>query len=273
MIFGSKRQAIRCPDCGAFVRAGAEVSRRQLIKRGLLAGAGISSAVAAARVAGHYGLIPPDSGGVWGPGETLTYATQRILTSGASMAREFNQSDLSKIIPVIGKHPQNDPYERLRHGSFADWRLTVNGLVAKPWSFSLAELKTFQASTQITQLACEEGWSFIAAWTGVLLSSVLIKVDISERAKFVVFFAFDGTFDSLDLADAFHPQTLLAYGLNGEDLPTDHGAPLRVRVARQLGYKSLKYLSAITVTDTMNHIGDGRGSSELAAGYSWYAGI
>ena len=249
------------------------VSRRKLITRGLMAAAGVSGLAVAVKVAGHYGLIPPDGRGVWGVGETLTYASQRLLMSHHSMAREFNPSEISKVFPVNGKHPKNDPYERLRHDGFIDWRLTVDGLVARPSSFSLAQLKSFPSRTQITHMACEEGWSFIAAWTGVPLSYILDYVGISARAKFVVFFTFGRTFDSLDLPDAFHPQTLLAYNMNGEDLPTDHGAPLRVRVSRQLGYKNVKYLSRITVTDTMKNIGDGRGSSAPAQGYSWYGGI
>jgi DMSO/TMAO reductase YedYZ molybdopterin-dependent catalytic subunit len=249
------------------------VSRRKLITRGLLAAAGASSLGLAARVADRYGLIPPDGGGVWGAGETLTYAAQRLLMSHHSMAREFNRSEVSRVIPISGTHPETDVYERLRHDGFADWRLTVDGLVARPAIFSLAELKNFPSRTQITHQACEEGWSFVAAWTGVPLSYVLNHVGVGGRAKFVVFFALDDTYDSLDLPDAFHPQTFLAYNLNGEDLPVDHGAPLRVRVARQLGYKSVKYLSRITVTDTMQNIGDGRGSSSPGLGYSWYAGI
>lgn len=249
-------------------------SRRKLITRGLTAVAGVSGLAVAAKIADHYGLIPPDWGGVWGAGETLTYAAQRILTSHHSMAREFNRSEISKVAPINGKHPQTDPYERLRHAGFVDWRLTVDGLVTRPSSFSLAELKSFPSRSQITHQACEEGWSFIAEWIGVPLSYVLNRVGISERAKFVVFFTFDQRWwGSLDLPDAFHPQTFLAYGMNGEDLPTDHGAPLRVRAARQLGYKSIKYLSRITVTDTMKNIGDGRGSSAPGHGFSWYAGI
>jgi DMSO/TMAO reductase YedYZ molybdopterin-dependent catalytic subunit len=249
------------------------ISRRKLITSGMIAAAGVSSLAVATKVADRYGLIPPDSSGIWGPGETLTYAAQRILMFHHSMAREFNRSEISKVIPVSGRHPQTDPYERLRSSGFADWRLVVDGLVARPASFSLTELKMLPWRTQITHQACEEGWSFIAAWTGVPLSYVLDHVGVSQRAKFVVFFGFDNIYDSLDLPDAFHPQTLLAYNLNGQDLPTDYGAPLRVRVARQLGYKSVKYLSRITVTDTMKNIGDGRGSSVPAYGYSWYAGI
>ena len=250
------------------------VSRRKLITRGLTAVAGVSGLGVAAKIADHYGLIPPDWGGVWGPGETLTYAAQRILMTLHSMAPEFNRSEISKVAPVNGKPPQTDLYERMRHAGFADWRLAVDGLVARPSSFSLAELKSFPSRSQITHQACEEGWSFIAEWTGVPLSYLLNLVGISERAKFVVFFTFDERWwGSLDLPDSFHPQTFLAYAMNGEDLPAGHGAPLRVRVARQLGYKSIKYLTRITVTDTLKNIGDGRGSSAPSHGLSWYAGI
>jgi DMSO/TMAO reductase YedYZ molybdopterin-dependent catalytic subunit len=250
-----------------------QVSRRKLITRGISAVAGVSGLAVAAKIADRYGLIPPDWGGVWGLGETLTYGAQRVLMSGRSMAREFNRSEISKVVPVSGRHPETEPYERLRHDGFRDWRLEVNGLVARPSAFSLADLKRLPARSQITHQACEEGWSFVAEWTGVPLAYLLNHVGISDQAKFVVFFPFDTAWDSLDLADAFHPQTFLAYNLNGEDLPTDHGAPLRVRVARQLGYKSVKYLSRITVTDTLKNIGDGRGSAAPSYGYSWYAGI
>jgi DMSO/TMAO reductase YedYZ molybdopterin-dependent catalytic subunit len=251
----------------------AHVSRRKLITRGLTAAAGVTGLGVAAKIADHYGLIPPDWGGIWGPGETLTYATQRLLMASGSLAREFNRSEVSKVVPVSGPQPKTDPYQRLLAGGFADWRLTVDGLVARPSSFSLDEIKRMPAKTQITHQACEEGWSFIAEWTGVPLSHMLNLVGVSEKAKFVVFWPYDAAWDSQELPDAYHAQTFLAYNLNGADLPADHGAPLRVRVARQLGYKSVKYLQKITVVDSMKKVGDGRGSSAPAAGYSWYAGI
>jgi DMSO/TMAO reductase YedYZ molybdopterin-dependent catalytic subunit len=249
------------------------VSRRKLITGGLAAAAGVSGVAYAAHLASRYGLIPPDSGGIWGAGETLTYATQRVLMSRHSLAREFNRSQISKVIPVSGDPPKTEPFERLLTGGFADWRLTVDGMVDRPSTFSLDELKRLPLRSQITHQACEEGWSFIAEWTGVPLAYVLNFVGVSPHAKFVVFVPFDDSWDSLDLPDALHPQTLLAYGLNGKDLPTPHGAPLRLRVARQLGYKSIKYLSHIKVTDTLKNIGKGLGSASPEAGYSWFAGI
>jgi DMSO/TMAO reductase YedYZ molybdopterin-dependent catalytic subunit len=190
-----------------------------------------------------------------------------------SLAREFSRSEISKVFPVNGEVPENETYQRLLARGFADWRLTVEGLVARPSAFSLAELKSFPSRTQITHQACEEGWSFIAEWTGVPLSYVLNLVGVHREAKYVVFFPFDESWDSLDMSDAWHPQTLLAYGMNGQELSPPHGAPVRLRVARQLGYKSVKYLSRVTVTNTLKNIGKGLGSISPEIGYSWYAGI
>jgi DMSO/TMAO reductase YedYZ molybdopterin-dependent catalytic subunit len=249
------------------------LTRRKLITAGLASAAGVAGLAAAERIASRYGLIPPDSGGIWGVGETLTYAAQRMLMSHHSMAREFSRSEVSKAIPVSGDPPKTDPYQRLLAGNFKDWRLTVDGLVSRPSAFSLAELKRMPARTQITHQACEEGWSFIAEWNGVPLSHVLNLVGVTDRAKYVVVYAHDGTWDSLDLPDAFHPQTFLAYNLNGEEISPDHGAPLRLRVARQLGYKSVKFLSRLTLVDSLKNVGNGKGSISPDFGYSWYAGI
>jgi len=250
------------------------LSRRKLITTGLATAAGVSGLGVAAVLARRYGLVPPDHGGIFGVGETLTYAAQRILTSHHSLAREFNRSEISKVALVHGKPPESDVYQRLLAGGFRDWRLTVDGLVARPASFSLEDLKRFPSRSQITHQACEEGWSFIAEWIGVPLSTVLNFVGVSAQARYVVYYSLDKfRWDSIDMPDAWHPQTFLAYGMNGQELPTGHGAPVRMKVARQLGYKSVKHLSRIIVTDTMKNIGDGKGSTAPAAGYSWYAGI
>jgi DMSO/TMAO reductase YedYZ molybdopterin-dependent catalytic subunit len=246
------------------------LTRRKLITTGLSAAAGAAGLIG---LGNRYGLIPPDHGGIYGIGQTLTYATQRILMSRQSLAREFSRSEISKSIPVNGPPPETDAYDRLLAGNFADWRLTIDGMVGRPSSFSLAELKRFPLHSQITHQACEEGWSFIAEWSGVQLSYVLNLVGVHPQAKYVFFFPFDKWWDSVDMSDALHPQTLLAYGLNGEDLPTPHGAPIRLRVARQLGYKNIKYLAHIRVTDTLKNIGNGLGSLSPESGYSWYAGI
>jgi len=250
------------------------LSRRKLIHAGLATAAGASGLAAAARLADRYGLIPPDHNGIYGIGETLTYASQRLLMTRHSLAREFNRSQISKVFPVNGDPPADDTYGRLLARRFADWRLAVDGLVARPALYSLADLKSYPSRSQITEQACEEGWSSIAEWTGVPLAYVLNLAGILSRAKYVVYFSFQKDWwDSIDLAEALHPQTLLAYAMNGQELSTGHGAPVRMRVARQLGYKSVKYLSRITVTDNIKAFGQGLGSASPEGGYSWYAGI
>ena len=249
------------------------LTRRRLITTGLSALAGTSGLAVAARIADRYGLIPPDHGGVYGAGETLTYASQRLLTSRGSMAREFRRDQISKIAPVNGGVPSSFDYRALATHRFADWELGVDGLIARPSSFTLEDLKRMPATSQITHQACEEGWSFIAEWTGVQLSHVLNLVGVSASTKYVVFYAYDDLWESVDMDDALHPQTLLAYGMNGQDLPTAHGAPIRLRLSRQLGYKSLKYLAQITVVDSLKDLGRGLGSISPEIGYSWYAGI
>ena len=170
----------------------------------------------------------------------------------------------------------NDAYKRLQAGGFADWRLSVDGLVDRPASFSLAQLKSYPSRSQITQLACEEGWSYIAEWIGVPLSHVLDAVAIRPQARYIVYFSIDPDWwDSIDMADALHPQTFLAYGMNGNELPVGNGGPLRIRLPRQLGYKSVKSLSpASSVTDSLKGFGKGSASANPEGGsYAWYAGI
>jgi DMSO/TMAO reductase YedYZ molybdopterin-dependent catalytic subunit len=249
------------------------ISRRRLVKSGVTVAAGAAGLAGAVRLADRYGLIPPDHGGLYGVGETLTYASQRLIMGRQSLAREFSRSDISSVVPVNGRPPEHDAYQRLLADEFRDWRVTVDGLVARPSAFSLADLKGYPAHTQITHQACEEGWSFIAEWTGVRLSHVLDLVGVDPRAQYVVFSPFDDFWDSLDMADALHPQTYLAYGMNGRNIPIPHGAPVRLRVARQLGYKSIKYLSRVTVTDTLEPFGRGLGAAGTELGYSWWAGI
>ncbi len=161
-------------------------------------------------------------------------------------------------------------YGRLQGGAFADWRLSVEGLVASPRSFTLADLKQLPSRTQITRHTCEEGWSAIGEWTGVPLSLVLDAAGILPTARFVVFYSFDDWIDSIDLLDALHPQTILAYGMNGRDLPIPHGAPVRLRVERQMGYKSMKYLHRIVVKDEFD---DGGEKGNIQNGWAWYTGI
>ena len=249
------------------------LSRRKLIATGLWTAAGASGLVAAAKIADRYGLLPPDHGGIYSSGAALTYAAQRLLTRH-SLAREFSRDQISKPPFANPTAPMDAAYERLRAGAFADWRVAVDGMVAHPASFSLAELKSYPSSSQITHLACEEGWSYIAEWTGVPLSHILNVVGILPQAKYVVYFSHQRDWwDSVDMDDALHPQTLIAYGMNGGELPVKFGGPTRLRVPRQLGYKSVKYVSRLTITDSLRGFGQGLGSAAPEAGHSWYAGI
>ena len=250
-----------------------DLSRRRLIRAGLAATAGVAGLGVAARIAQRYGLVPPDHGGIYGLGETLTYASQRLLTRH-SLAREFHPSQISKPPLANEMAPPNDAFKRLQAGGFADWRLSVNGMVDRPASFSLAQLKSYPSRNQITQLACEEGWSYIAEWIGVPLFHVLDLVGVHPQARYIVYFSIEPDWwESIDMADALHPQTFLAYGMNGGELPVGNGGPLRLRLPRQLGYKNVKFITNLTVTDSLKGFGKGLGSASPEGGYAWYAGI
>jgi DMSO/TMAO reductase YedYZ molybdopterin-dependent catalytic subunit len=251
-----------------------KVSRRQLITTGLAAAAaGVAGFGAATRIAQRYGLVPPDHGGIYGLGETLTYGSQRLLTRH-SLAREFSRSQISKSPFPNEVEPPSDEFRRLQAGRFADWRLSVDGMVARTGTFSIDQLKSYPAHSQITMLQCEEGWSYIAEWNGVPLSHVLDVVGALPQARYVVYFSIEpDTWESIDMADALHPQTFLTYGMNGGELPVGHGGPLRLRLPRQVGYKSVKFLTHLTVTDSMKGFGKGLGGASPEGGYAWYAGI
>ncbi len=243
------------------------ISRRNLIATGLAAGV---SGVAAARLATRYGLIPPDSGGIWGAGETLTYAAQRILTTH-SLAREFPRNLISKA-PFANEVAPMPP--AMKEAFQRDWLLTLDGMFARPVSLSLSDLKTLPVRRQVTEVVCEEGWSYIAEWIGTPLVEVLHAAGLLPQARYLVYFSIERDWwDSIDLADALHPQTLLTYAMNDGDLPVPFGGPLRLRVPRQLGYKSVKYITRITAADSLKPFGKGLGSASPEGGYSWYAGI
>jgi DMSO/TMAO reductase YedYZ molybdopterin-dependent catalytic subunit/thiosulfate reductase cytochrome b subunit len=245
-----------------------KISRRKVITTGLATLAGAAGLGAAHRIAKQYGLIPPGNGKLYAIGDSLTYASHRLLTKH-SMAREFSRSQISARPLPNEMAPLNDEFKRLQAGKFADWRLTVDGMVERPAIFSLDQLKGFSSHTQITMLQCEEGWSYIAEWNGVPLSQVLDLVGTHRDAKYVAYYSFDRHWrDSMDMADALHPQTLLTYGMNGGELPVGHGGPLRVRVPRQLGYKSVKFITRMTVTDDLKKV-----RAYPTSSYSWYAGI
>lgn len=251
------------------------MTRRALIATGVMAGVGVS-ARRIATLADRYGLIPPDSGVLYGAGETLTYATQRLLTRH-SLAREFDRSQISeKPFANVVDPPLDDEFRRLQQRGFADWRVAVDGLVSRPMQFSLAEIKRFPMRGQVTSIACEEGWSYIAEWTGVPLSTVLDRSGVLPRARYVLYRSVQPDWwDSIDMADALHPQTILAFEMNGHELSVPFGGPVRLRVPRQLGYKSIKYITRLTITDSLKNFGKGLGSGigGTEAGYAWYAGI
>ena len=225
--------------------------------------------------------LPPTYGNVLRMGDLLTYRAFRTLLPAHSLVREYSHSDITSS-PAIGTTDPADPhqgsynaergalYDRLKAGDFADWRLRVEGRVKTPRSFSLAELQALPSRTQITKHTCEEGWSAIAQWTGVPLRAVLEAAGIVPSARFVNFFAYDDTAEGLDMFDALHPQTILAYGMNGRALPLGHGAPLRLRVETQLGYKSVKFLERIEVKDEFDDLGK---IGSLQNGWAWYVGI
>jgi DMSO/TMAO reductase YedYZ molybdopterin-dependent catalytic subunit len=250
-----------------------KLSRRKLITTGIAAAAGASGLAVATNLAQRYGLIPPDASGLYGPGETLTYAAQRLLTRH-SLAREFASNQISNPPFANAVDPLGEGFKRLQEAGFADWRLAVDGLVARPMAFSLAEIKSFPSRNQITHLACEEGWSYIAEWIGVPLSHILDLVGTLPQARYVIYRSIQRDWwESIDMADALHPQTFVTYGMNGGELPVGFGGPLRLRVPRQLGYKSVKYITRLTVTDSLKQFGKGLGSASPEGGYAWYAGI
>lgn len=210
----------------------------------------------------------------YGLSNGLTFAVQRWLLRGQPLVREFGPEAISTVFPTINTTDPDDPgYRRSKASGFADWRMPVGGLVERPGAFSLADLRAMPSRTQITLHSCEQGWSAIGGWTGVPLAHLLAHVGLKPEARFIVMRSVDGWWDSYDLFDALHPQTILAYGMNGADLPVAHGAPLRLRVERQLGYKSLKYLTGIEAVERIDGLGQGRGGMVAELGFPWYAGI
>src|SRR5262245_51467871 len=256
------------------------ITRRRAILGGL-ASAGLVSAGGFLWSRWTKAGLPPTYGNLLRMGDTLTYAAHRaLLLPGQSLVREYGHSDITSFPatgttnPARNEKPERaalaEEYRLLESGAFGDWRLRVEGAVARPREFSLAELKSFPSRTQITRHTCEEGWTAIGQWTGVPLSLVLDAAGILPGARFVLYSAYDDWVDSIDLLDALHPQTILAYGMNGRDLPIAHGAPVRLRVERQMGYKSMKFLRRIVVTERFE---DGGEKGEIQSGWAWYTGI
>ncbi len=222
-----------------------------------------------------------------GPGSSLLGAVERwnetahrLITSRTALAPEFDRSDISPDFRGNGNvRPDAFDYAMQEASGFAGWQVAVSGLVERPLSLSLAQIRAMPQRSQITRHDCVEGWSAIGEWTGPQLGPILRQAGLKPEAKYIVFRCADnfrGTpyYESVDLEDAFHPQTILAHSLNGEPLPVKNGAPLRMRIERQLGYKHAKYVTGIEAVASLDLIGRGKGGYwEDAAGYQWYAGI
>ena len=215
--------------------------------------------------------------------EALTLRAQRLLIPREALAPEYDISEISKDFKPNGSiSPAAADYVALRDAGFADYRLEVGGLVERPLSLSLADLRARPSRTQITKHDCVEGWTAIGQWTGVRLETLLDEAGLKPEAKYIVFHCFDALtqtedgpryYESIDLIDARHPQTILAYDMNSEVLGVPHGAPLRLRVERQLGYKHAKYIRRIEAVESFDNIQGGKGGYWPDRGYAWYAGI
>jgi len=253
-----------------------KLTRRSLMTR-LLAGASVFMLSACGRLS-ETTWFPK----VLGLGEKTTYKMQRLIVPRKAMAQEFKKDDLSPHFRSNGTSmPDNPTYMAMADRGFGDYRLEVGGMVERPMTFTLADIRKLPSRTQITRHDCVEGWSAIGMWKGVRLSTLLEAVHLKPNAGYVVFYCADPMeedgsspyYESIDLEDAFHPQTILAYELNGEPLPIKNGAPLRLRLERQLGYKMAKYVMRIEIVEDFSRIAGGKGGYWEDQGYEWYAGI
>jgi len=255
-----------------------DLNRPGVTRRRLLIGAGLA---APALALGYSGLLPAKKirAALMNTGETLAHGAHNLIGRKA-LAREYGPEDISPDFRTNGSvRPEAMDWALHAEESFVNWRLQVDGLVDKPLKLSLREMKALPARTQITRHDCVEGWSAIAGWTGVPLAAILNTAGLTSDARYIVFWCADAFrgwqyYESIDLIDAFHPQTILAYGMNGADLPPAHGAPLRLRVERQLGYKQAKFITRIEAVADLAGAGHGKGGFwEDVSGYEWYAGI
>ena len=249
-----------------------QVSRRAFVATGVTAAVAAAGAGAMA-IGRRFGLVPPDAHGLYAPGATLSYAAHRLFGRNAS-AREFSRTMISAKPFANSIAPHSDAFKQHQAAKFATWRLGIEGHVERPASLSLADLRAKEVRSQITEVVCEEGWSYVAEWTGTPLATVLAEAGVRSTARYIVYYSSDPEWwESIDIDEALHPQTLIAWGMNGADLPIPFGGPLRLRVPRQLGYKSVKFINRIVVTDSLDGFGNGMGQSAANDGYAWYAGI
>jgi len=250
-------------------------------RRGWLTGAVATAATALLAACGQAGTSLAEQARRMGKG--LTRRAQRLLIPRDALAPTYSRGEISPDFRANGStDPAAADYRALEAGGFADYRLVIDGLVERPLALSLTELRARPAQSQITKHDCVEGWTSIGEWTGVRLETVLDEAGLKPEARFIVFHCFDALdqredgdryYESIDLIDARHPQTILAWAMNGETLPVPHGAPLRLRVERQLGYKHAKYIRRIEAVESFADIGGGKGGYWEDRGYEWYAGI
>jgi len=258
------------------MKQSAESNRRRFLRAGLAAAG--SLVVAGCEKLSHSEWFPR----LLGAGETLNRTVQQGLGGRRSMAQEFSPADLSPDFRSNGTSmPENPQYQAMVANAFASYQLKVDGLVAKPGSFSLADLRAMPSRTQITRHDCVEGWSAIGKWKGAKLNALLEQVQPAPEARYVVFHCADPMeangsspyYESIDMDDAYHAQTILAYELNDKTLPVANGAPIRLRVERQLGYKHAKYVMRLELVSSFDKIAGGKGGYWEDNGYEWYAGI
>jgi DMSO/TMAO reductase YedYZ molybdopterin-dependent catalytic subunit len=248
---------------------------RRLSRRALLASASTLGGVLLTGCTRERFVPPHVRGGLIGAADVLTMSTNRLLLSGQQLAREYRRSDVADPFPTWNQtNPKNPEYQRHLSERFQNLRLPISGLVGRSITLSLDEIRRLPSRTQITAHVCEQGWSAIGEWTGAPLQLLLDAAGgVTTAARYIVIDTWDGWYEGYDLFEAAHPQTMLAYGLNGRDLPTGNGAPLRLRVERQCGYKNLKFVKSIRVVDSMAGFGKGTGGINSDFGFHWFAGV
>ena len=254
-----------------------QTDRRRFLAR-LLAGAGTLALVGCDKLSNSEWFT-----NVLSTGGSLSKNVHRLISARKLMAQEFSEADMSPNFRSNGTSlPSSAEYQALAKDNFRDWALTIDGLVEKPITLTLTQIQALPSRTQITRHDCVEGWSAIGKWTGTPLHEVLALVKPLPQARFAVFYCADPMqddgsqkyYESIDMDDAYHAQTMLAYKLNDETLPIKNGAPIRLRVERQLGYKQAKYIMRIALVEKLDLIEGGNGGYwEDSAGYEWYAGI
>lgn len=256
-------------------------TRRQLLRLGAVGAASVS--LSGCKILDSFGNPDDPARAVVAKADRLTMAAQRLLQGRNALAPEYTRADIvQQMRPNGSTDPQNPAFLKLKPNGFSAYQLKVGGAVDVPGAFSLADLDALPQRSQITRHDCVEGWSVIAEWTGPQLSQILDRVKPKPEARYAIFHCFDSMgnslsgpqyyYESLDMISARHPQTLLAHSLNGAPLPIANGAPLRLRVATQLGYKSAKYLRAIEFVHSFADIRGGKGGYWEDLGYDWYAG-